>query len=47
MFARINVTNCTRAMTKWKLTVLSKVEGRSELVLREMSEKQRVFESFV
>ena len=34
-------------MTKWKLTVLSKVEGLRGAVHNEMSEKQREFESFV
>jgi hypothetical protein len=41
LFARIGYRDCNTAMTKWKLTALSRVEGRTGLVHNELSEKQR------
>ena len=32
LFSKLNICNTTRAMTKWKLTVLNKVENRKGTV---------------
>jgi hypothetical protein len=47
LFAKLNICNCSTAMTKWKLTVLSKVENRKGAVHNEMSEKQNEFDTWV
>jgi hypothetical protein len=39
LFAKLNICNCSTAMTKWKLTVLSKVENKKGQVQNELSEK--------
>jgi hypothetical protein len=47
LFARIGYRDCNTAVTKWKLTVLSKVEHHTGSVLNELSDKQKQFEEWV
>ena len=47
LFAKLNYGHCSTAITKWKLTVLSKVESKKGAVFNDLSNEQQKFEKWV